>query len=427
MRSRRTLVRVHRWLSLVLGAWIGLIAVTGFILVFRADLQRLTRPELHHHDVGADIGPDAAAAAVATAFPDRIIGRVTLPRHNGGVYTVENEATDGSRDYETFVDPATGAINGSVDEDGGVLNVIYRLHENLMQDTILGLEGDVFVAWLTVAWGFVFLSGIVIWYWPKIRRRMRDGVRVRRRRGAFTFNIDLHRALGVITVVPLMVVVLTGIDFAFDEQIEPLWERFTPAGEEHVSGPDDDLVSTDPGDRTLTLGQAVAVVAPMFPDSTVTSVEPPEAEEVEEGEEEEPPGTMRVQVTNGWDPERGPFGYAGNVRVELDQFSGRVLYVGNPDDFNVATQIYDRWAFPLHTGSFGGTATRYAWLAVAAAPALLFVTGARMWFIRRGKRRARAGVPAPTVDLRDQERSRELAVSGGGLPDAATGDPVPVA
>lgn len=32
---------------------------------------------------------------------------------------------------QTFVDPATGAVNGSVDEDGGGLNLTYRLHEDL--------------------------------------------------------------------------------------------------------------------------------------------------------------------------------------------------------------------------------------------------------------------------------------------------------
>jgi uncharacterized iron-regulated membrane protein len=409
MRSRRAVVRLHRWISLVLGAWIALMAVTGFILVFRADLQRLTRPELYRHGDGEDIGPAAARQAVARAFPDRVLGRVTLPRHNGGVYTVENESE--ARDYETFVDPATGAVNGSVDEDGGFLNVTYRLHEDLMQDRILGLDGDALVAWLTVAWGIVMIVGIYIWYWPRIRRRLTDGVRVRRGRGAFTFNLDLHRALGILTVVPLMVVALTGINFAFDDQIEGFWERVTPAGEDHVS-PAEDPVSTDAGhpDRgPVADDEAVAIVAAMFPGGTVTSVEQPEADE--------PEGTVRVNVTSGWDPERGPLGYAGNVRVELDRTSGRVVYVGDPDDFNVATQLYDRWDFPLHTGSFGGTATRYAWLAVAAAPAVLSVTGLRMWMIRRQKRRARSGTRAPGsprfVDVREPDGDEAVLTSPG--------------
>ena len=192
-------VRLHRVFSLVLSAWIGLMAVTGFVLVFRSDLQRLTRPELYRHGQGSDIGPSGAFEAVALAFPDRIVGEVKLPRHNGGV-SVEN-------------------------------------------------DGDAFVAWLTVAWVLVFLTGIYIWYWPRIRRRWTDGVRVRRGRGTFKFNLDLHRAVGMVTLAPLMVVALTGIDFGFEDQVETLWERFTPAGENHIGDPPGEITSAEPADR----------------------------------------------------------------------------------------------------------------------------------------------------------------------------------
>ena len=86
---------------------------------------------------------------------------------------------------------------------------------------------------------------------------------------------------------------------------------------------------------------------------------------------------IEVDLTQGWDPRRGPMGDAGNIRVQLDQYSGRVLSMGDPDDFNVATQLYDRWTFPLHIGSFGGLGTRVTWLPVAAAPVALFASGLR--------------------------------------------------
>lgn len=56
-----------------------------------------------------------------------------------------------------------------------------------------------FVAWLTVAWLITVVTGFFIWYWPRVKRR----VKIRRHRGPFTFNMDLHKILGIGSLVPV--------------------------------------------------------------------------------------------------------------------------------------------------------------------------------------------------------------------------------
>jgi uncharacterized iron-regulated membrane protein len=94
-------------------------------------------------------------------------------------------------------------------------------------------------------------------------------------------------------------------------------------------------------------------------------------------------------VTRGFDPWTREGG-AGNTYVALDQYSGETLYDGSPEDGNVFDQVWDDWSFPLHTGDFGGTATRVLWVAVGLSPILLGATGTTMWLVRRAKRAKRA-------------------------------------
>jgi uncharacterized iron-regulated membrane protein len=67
--------------------------------------------------------------------------------------------------------------------------------------------------------------------------------------------------------------------------------------------------------------------------------------------------------------------------VYLDQYTSEVLNE-SPRAARSAGDIVMDWVAPLHVGSFGGTGVRVAWLILALAPPLLFVTGFIMWWSR---------------------------------------------
>ena len=68
-------------------------------------------------------------------------------------------------------------------------------------------------------------------------------------------------------------------------------------------------------------------------------------------------GVYMAWVTRGFDPWTREGG-AGNVYVFVDQYSGKVVYDGIPEEGNVFDQAWDDWSFPLHTGDCGGPVTR---------------------------------------------------------------------
>ncbi len=74
----------------------------------------------------------------------------------------------------------------------------------------------------------------------------------------------------------------------------------------------------------------------------------------------------------------------------VDQFTGETIYDGTPEEGNVYDQAWDDWSFPLHTGDFGGSATRVLWTVLGLSPLVLATTGVIMYMIRLQKRRRRS-------------------------------------
>ena len=64
----------------------------------------------------------------------------------------------------------------------------------------------------------MLVSGFSVWYWPRVKRWAR-ALRVRRGRGRLAFHLDLHNAIGIATILPITLIVLTGINFVFREQV----------------------------------------------------------------------------------------------------------------------------------------------------------------------------------------------------------------
>jgi hypothetical protein len=71
-------------------------------------------------------------------------------------------------------------------------------------------------------------------------------------------------------------------------------------------------------------------------------------------------GPVVVRLSAGHDPSRGPRRGGGNVTMFLDQFDGHLLWEGGTADLPVLRQVSQAWAPAVHTGTFGGTATRFA-------------------------------------------------------------------
>ena len=434
MRPRQLVVKVHRWTSIALLAWLVIVSLTGAWLVFHNTFEGWLNPGRFDTAEG-DVGPQAAVdTALAAAGDDAEMTFLTLPVNGRGVYQVfveipvagAPEPAEGEEPlhehFTYFVDPGSGEITDRASETEGISWWLYRGHMYLWQDWgpfgafdpetgwctanadgvepggVTGVVCDVLpdgmdmVGWFGVLFIVVLLTGFYVWYWPGVRRWSTAFV-VKRRRGAFTFNLSLHKAIGFVVWVPLLVVAFTGIAFAFPN-LNSWFENATPAQRDFFLWiqPEDAVSEPLPGRQPLDLDEALVAIEERYPERTVQSLMPPWDDET---------ATYSAWVTRGFDPWTREAG-AGNVYVAIDQFSGDVVYDGIPGEGNMFDQVWDDWSFPLHTGDFGGTLTRVLWTGLALTPIALGTTGLLMYLIRRRKRARRrpSANPLPVVPSR---------------------------
>src|SRR5579885_1286757 len=68
MRNKKRMVKAHRWLSLVVGIWAVLQALSGVVMISGDQIHEWRHPALYHHGSG-DEGVGAALAAARAALP----------------------------------------------------------------------------------------------------------------------------------------------------------------------------------------------------------------------------------------------------------------------------------------------------------------------------------------------------------------------
>lgn len=383
VRRRGVAVRLHRWLALVLLLWIVVESVTGSALVFAGQIDRAVNHRQFTPTEG-DVGLVKAVAAARDARPDDHLSFVTSPTadDSGGMYLVW--MLDEEAKYHTVVvDPGSGNVTSADHRAPALIELFERVHFNLNSTSIFGIQPITVLGWLAVGWLVVLLSGFYVWYWPGVKRWAR-ALRVRRQRGRFTFHLDLHKAVGIASFVPLVLIVVTGMQFAFPNQVRTVWNTVTFHTYE---APDTTVpLSGASAGEAITADDAVAIVSKIDPSLVVQTVETPNGS---------PVGVYTVSATA--DPSL--FGLASGSRTvefAVDQYTGAVVSIEDPRDKGFASAAYDDWSYQIHFGTFGGTPTMVLWVVVGLLPTVLAVTGVVMWIVRRNKRRRRAVAAAPT-------------------------------
>ena len=244
------------------------------------------------------------------------------------------------------------------------MEYLLDLHVDLNSTSVFGIEATQAVAWLGVGWLIVLVSGFYVWYWPRVKRWAR-ALRVRRQRGRFAFHLDLHNAIGIATILPMTLIVLTGINFVFRDQVASVYEVVTLGAYEE---PDTTVALSQPtGAAPISTGEASRIVADLDPAVDVAYVYTPAGS---------PTGTYSVYAY----VDGSFFGMVGGeheVEFDVDQYSGRILRIDDPVDGNGPTQAFDDWSYPVHTGSFGGTITRWLWFLIGLTPFALRLDGHR--------------------------------------------------
>ncbi|TDP94002.1 PepSY-associated TM helix domain-containing protein [Labedaea rhizosphaerae] len=388
---RRALVLTHRWTSLVLGLFLVVETTSGAVLLYHAELFRMTNPGFYQHtDSPSPVSLQQAHDIVAAAHPEFPAAWVS---NDGGIIAV------GDPTYATAyaVDPGTGHINGVTDLNGGVLGWLANLHDCAF--TCSGYAG--YASWLAATppspgfdwpegttWGALALdvlgllmillvvTGIITW-WPG-RKKLAHGFRVRTGKGRFARDYDLHNIIGIVSLPFILMWGVTGAAF-YLPQVEKAWLAITGG-----SAPDEAKYSfaADPapaGAPVLGIDQAAAVAVAHAPG---------EIRYLTTRQEGADYYSFSIAGT-GYQPYGARAFFGGDQFVYVDGHDPDHVSVVDAKPQPAANTFYEKVFEPAHFGWLVNGWWRIIWFVLGLAPLALMVTALSTWLFRLGTKRRR--------------------------------------
>jgi uncharacterized iron-regulated membrane protein len=344
---------LHRWIGAIMGVVLGLLGLTGAVLVWRDALTFVP----HAGDaVARDPVQLARVAALWSAGPVPI-ERLTFASGTLGVH--QAAFADGSGAYI--------AQSGEVVARWSSLWQrpelwLFDLHRHLLSgdvgETAAGIAGLIGI-------GFV-VTGVILWWRTRRRFRLRLWP-AKMTPGAI---VHQHRDLGVVTTPLLVVSLLTGVMLALPGVsawlLSPLGREQKPV---EPSVPVDHVLAAHPDFRPV-----FAAVRARFPGAEPRRLQWPKKPGA--------PLTLRLRQSFEWN---------GNGRSFLYFDPATMAVIGASDAATVNPATTARgMVYPLHAGEVGGLAWKLAMTASGLALALLgslAVYG--FWRTRMLARRAR--------------------------------------
>lgn len=241
---RSTLLAAHRWVGLVLAAFLVLAGLTGSLMVWVEELDALASPGLFE---AAAPGPAAerldpleVRERVQSLYPEARVAMVPLDARPGRALVLRLAPLPGAGPLpndQVFVDPYTGRILGERrwgDLSQGVRNLVpflYRLHYSLA----LGVIGEKLFGIVALLWTIDCFVGAWLTFPPRTAgrgtwlARWRHAWQVRWSGGSYRLNFDLHRAAGLWLWVVLVVIAWSSVAFnLWAEVYDPLMRGAFP-------------------------------------------------------------------------------------------------------------------------------------------------------------------------------------------------------
>ncbi len=349
-----------------------MLCITGLPLIFHEEIDDLLETE-----VTAPVLPagtplaslDRIIAAGRAYAPGHAILFLSLRPHDPDVVALGMSPTPTPKPAQfsrVSIDARTAQVlNETAPRRGGVMHMILTLHK----DMFLGLPGELFLGFMGLVAAASVISGIVI-YAPFMRRIDFGTIRKTSNRVKW---IDLHNLFGIVTVIWVLVVFVTG---TINTLAIPLYDLYRAQALPPLLKP----YQGKPVAQINALDDAVRRVRTANPDRIVTSVTMPTALRS---------GSPQHFVV--WTKGNSPFTAKLAEPVLVDVSSGEIVHAPPMPWYLQALQV----ARPLHFGDYGGLPFKIVWAALDVVAIIVLGSGLYLWVARVFRRSS----PAPTVGV----------------------------
>lgn len=374
---RKFFTKLHRWLSIPLGAVITVVSLTGALLVFEAEITRALDPHLYRVAVppGAPrLTPSQLVDSIRRQLPDSLeLTALELPADPAASCMASFR---GVARRTLGVDPYTGEVLGWTKQPA-FFQSVRKLHRWLLDAPASRGEesiGKRVVGIATLLLVVILVSGLVIWI-PRSRKALKNRLTISWRHGLRRFWYDSHVALGFYATLLLLVMALTGLTWSFG------WYR-TAAYALFGGSPRQETVQQTA--RQKETRPEAAQPTPHEADAAV-GIDLRAWDRVAEELRRRYPDGRSITLSHGEARivTSAPSHMRREDKVRFDPADGTLRQIVRYDELPRAQRLRG-WFYALHTGTWGGLLTRILYFAAALIGASLPLTGYYLWLRRRG-------------------------------------------
>lgn len=370
MRFKKTINKLHLWLGLSSGLVVFIVAVTGCIYAFQAEIKDLTYSFLFVEPQQKEVLPPSEISEIAqNAFPEGHLHAVLYPTKERSVQAIFFSYGEGHDHYQiAYINPYSGKVLKLKDEYADFFRFILDGHFYLWLPPEIGQP---VVASFTLVFLFMVISGLILW-WPK-KKNLKQSLSIKWSSRWRRKNYDLHQVLGFYVMVFAMVFAVTGLVWGFVWFRDGIYSGLS-GGEKYVEyyNPLSDSTQTYQGEIPA-LDVVWAKMNQEYPDAEWIEVHPPEFEGASLAANANPDaGTY-------WKADYRYFDQNTLEEIKVDHMYNRF------DEATVAEKIM-RMNYDVHVGAIAGLPGKVLAFFLSAIIASLPVTGFMIWWGRKNKK-----------------------------------------
>ncbi|TCC35992.1 PepSY-associated TM helix domain-containing protein [Kribbella speibonae] len=386
---RPLLVRLHFYAGILVGPFLLLTALTGFLYALAPQIENaLYRDTIFVESSGTTVPVGDQVAAARERQPDGTLLAVRPAAGPGDTTRVLFDAPGlgESERLAVFVNPGNAQVTGELVAYGSSGALPFRtwlshLHANLHLGDAGRNYSELAASWLWL----IALAGLVLWF---TGRRNGSRWRVERSGSARRRTLSWHGVLGTWVIFGMLFLSATGLT----------WSRFAGANVTELKASLD--WKTPTVSTALTDADHVGHEGHAFPGGEVDPAvdEWTQALQSARSAQLDGPVEMVAPKKSGTSFVVSEIGKAWPTQadsVAVDPMSGKVVDVVRFDDYPIGAKL-SRWGIDAHMGMLFGLVNQILLLIVAGTVVASVVWGYRMWWLRRPTRghALRLGRPA---------------------------------
>lgn len=369
MSVKKIIGKVHLWLGFTSGIIVFIIAVTGCLYAFQAEISALVGKSYHN------VAAQNASFLPPTQIKD--IAEKQLPgKHVHSVmYSSADKAAvvtffhlEPDYYYTIYVNPYSGEVLKVKNMDHDFFRVVLLGHFYLWLPRELGQRVTIYA---TIIFVVMMISGLVLW-WPRNKAAAKQRFSIKWSAAWRRKNYDLHNVLGFYMTWVAIILAITGLMFG--------WQLLSNAIYKGAGGKKS-LVFQEPFSDTTKLAQAALLpvdklwlqmkqehrgaetIEMHFPATTQSSIEV----------------AINTDADTYWKSDYRYFDQYTMKELPVDHIYGRFKDAGGADKLL-------RMNYDIHVGAILGLPGKILAFCASLIAASLPITGFMIWWGRRKKK-----------------------------------------